>query len=353
MKLLAIIALVGVVMCNLHLNVKYRDVLYGRQPFSEEIAREIYAEFQSVYAEKSESRFEVFRKTLEEVIAHNMKKSSWVQGLNDYSDLTFEEFKKMRLMAPQNCSATKNLRVTESWKNKQIPASYDWHKHGVVTPVKNQGNCGSCWTFSTVGALEAHWNILGLGKNVTFSEQQLVDCAGDYDNHGCNGGLPSQAFEYIKNAGGIERDSTYIYTAKDGACTFKPAQTAGYVKYGSYNITQNDEDELKERLYAAGPISICYEVVADFKNYAGGVYTSNACGTTTMDVNHAVLATGYGNENGKDFWEIKNSWGATWGVNGYFKMERGVNMCAVAQCNSYPLVNRPANQGLEEVPQEQ
>lgn len=153
MKILTLLVLVGVAICNVHLNVKYRDVLYGRQAITEEIAREIYSEFQSVYAEKSEQRYEIFRKTLDQVITHNMKRTSWVQGLNDYSDISFEEFKKMRLMAPQNCSATRRLRVSESWKNKQIPTSYDWHKHGVVTPVKNQGQCGSCWTFSTVGAL--------------------------------------------------------------------------------------------------------------------------------------------------------------------------------------------------------
>jgi cathepsin H len=105
-------------------------------------------------------------------------------------------------MAPQNCSATYGLKVH---KNKvSIPTNYDWLAKGVVTPVKDQGNCGSCWTFSTVGAMESHWNILGKGRNVLFSEQQLVDCAGAFENYGCDGGLPSQAFEYIRYAGGLE-----------------------------------------------------------------------------------------------------------------------------------------------------
>jgi cathepsin H len=110
----------------------------------------------------------------------------------------------------------------------------------MVSPVKNQGNCGSCWSFSTVGALESHWNILGKGKNITFSEQQLVDCAAAFDNHGCDGGLPSHAFEYIRYNGGIESDKTYAYTARTGKCNNKPAQNVGYVKYGSYNITQGN-----------------------------------------------------------------------------------------------------------------
>jgi len=113
--------------------------------------------------------------------------------------MTFEEFSALKLMAPQNCSATENkFKVKPEKIGVGIPDAYEWNSFGVVTPVKNQGSCGSCWTFSTVGAMEAHWNILGKGKNVIFSEQQLVDCAGAFENFGCSGGLPSHAFEYIR-----------------------------------------------------------------------------------------------------------------------------------------------------------
>ena len=108
--------------------------------------------------------------------------------------MTWQEFKESKLMAPQNCSATNNFETAKTSKNIEIPSLHDWKNTGMITPVKNQGSCGSCWTFSTVGAMESHWNILQKGKNLTFSEQQLVDCAGDYDNHGCEGGLPSHAF---------------------------------------------------------------------------------------------------------------------------------------------------------------
>lgn len=115
----------------------------------------------------------------------------------------------------------------------------------MVSPVKNQGSCGSCWTFSTVGALEAFWNILGKGRNVTFAEQQLLDCAGDFENYGCLGGLPSHAFEYIKYAGGIESGLTYPYKGTDDQpCVYRPNLAVGYVRFGSYNITQGDEQEL-------------------------------------------------------------------------------------------------------------
>jgi len=128
----------------------------------------------------------------------------------------------------------------------------------VVTPVKDQGECGSCWTFSTVGAMESHWNILGKGRNVLFSEQQLVDCAWGFDNYGCEGGLPSQAFEYIRYIGGLESSMTYPYRGVDSECVYRSKVAVGYVRFGSYNITQGDEAELAERLYNVGPISVTF-----------------------------------------------------------------------------------------------
>lgn len=259
-------------------------------------------------------------------------------GINDYSDLTWEQFQALTIMAPQNCSATHSLRVKKG-RALSIPTSFDWREKGMVSPVKNQGSCGSCWTFSTVGALEAHWNILRKGKNETFAEQQLVDCAQAFDNHGCEGGLPSHAFEYIRYAPGLQLGKDYPYTAKDGTCKFNKGMARAFVQYGSYNVTAGNEVEASERLYNAGPISVAFQVASDFRNYKSGVYSSTVCKNGTMDVNHAVLAVGYGTENGMNFWTIKNSWGASWGVDGYFKMERGKNMCGVAQCNSYPLID--------------
>ena len=297
----------------------------------------MYSQFKGTFKEKNEYRFSVFAETLRQIREHNQGKHSWNQGVNTFSDMTFEEFKADKLMTPQNCSATNSFKLPSV---SAIPDSYEWNNYGMVSPVKNQGSCGSCWTFSTVGSLESHWNILGKGKNTTFAEQQLVDCAGDFDNHGCNGGLPSHAFEYIRHAGGIESDITYPYTAKNGQCVFRRNLAVGYVRFGSYNITQGDEKELAERLYDSGPVAVSFQVISGFKNYASGVYSVTNCGTGTQDVNHAVLATGYGNDNGKNFWNIKNSWGAAWGNQGYFKMERDINMCAIAQCNSYPLIER-------------
>lgn len=153
--------------------------------------------------EKSFFRFKIFYENLKTIKQHNSEDHTWTQGINDFTDMTFEEFASDKLMAPQNCSATRLLKLKPEVAEKAIPESYEWNDFGMVSPVKNQGSCGSCWTFSTVGAMESHWNILGKGKNLTFSEQQLVDCAGAFDNHGCNGGLPSHAFEYIRYNGGL------------------------------------------------------------------------------------------------------------------------------------------------------
>jgi len=108
------------------------------------------------------------------------------------------------------------------------------------------------------------------------------------------------------------------------------------VKGGSVNITQGDEVELRHAIFEHGPVSVCYQVISDFRDYTTGVYQSDSCGSTTHDVNHAVLAVGFGTENGVDYWIVKNSWGAAWGDQGYFKIKRGVNMCAIAVCNSFP-----------------
>lgn len=266
--------------------------------------------------------------------SHNKKGLSYTMGVNEFSDLTWDEFKKHKLGAAQNCSATRkgNHKLTSA----VLPESKDWRESGIVSPVKSQGGCGSCWTFSTTGALEAAY-AQAYGKGISLSEQQLVDCAGAFNNFGCSGGLPSQAFEYIKYNGGLETEEAYPYTAKDGVCKYSSANAAVQV-LESVNITLGAEDELKHAVALVRPVSVAFEVVDPFRSYTGGVYTSTTCGNKPMDVNHAVLAVGYGVEGGVPYWLIKNSWGADWGDKGYFKMEMGKNMCGVATCASYPVV---------------
>ncbi|KAE8675972.1 Thiol protease aleurain [Hibiscus syriacus] len=220
---------------------------------------------------------------------------------------------KLRLGAAQNCSATtkRNHQLTD-----------------IVLP--ESGFCGSCWTFSTTGAAYHQ----AFGKAIYLSEQQLVDCAGAFYNFGCNGGLPSQAFEYIKYNGGLDMEEAYPYTAKT-------------INAISHLKMLGSEAELKHAVGVVRPASVAFEVISDFRVYKSGVYTNDKCGSTSTaspfhhDVNHAVLAVGYGVENGVHYWLIKNSWGAKWGDNGYFKIEMGKNMCGVATCASYLLLLDP------------
>lgn len=215
------------------------------------------------------------------------------------------------------------------------PDSWDWRENNGVSPVKDQGSCGSCWTFSTVGALEAASMVKYGGKFNPLAEQQLVDCAQAFDNHGCNGGLPSHAFEYIMYAGGISTETNYPYFAEDKECTVEEKTFALEVTGGAVNITENDEVSLKNAVKQQ-PVSIAFQVVSGFRDYKTGVYTSDTCKNGTGDVNHAVLAVGYGEEDGMPYWIVKNSWNRTWGDKGFFKIQRGVNMCGVAMCNSFP-----------------
>ncbi|CAJ2649964.1 unnamed protein product [Trifolium pratense] len=279
-------------------------------------------------------RFKIFSENLELIKSTNKKRLSYRLGVNHFTDWTWEEFRTHRLGAAQNCSAT--LKGNHKMTDANLPEEKDWRKEGIVTKVKDQGQCGSCWTFSTTGALEAAY-AQAFGKNISLSEQQLVDCAGAFNNFGCNGGLPSQAFEYIKYNGGLESEEAYPYTGENGLCKFSSENVAVQV-LGSVNITLGAEDELKHAIAFVRPVSVAFEVEGDFRLYKKGVYTSTTCGNTPMDVNHAVLAVGYGVEDGVPYWLIKNSWGGDWGDHGYFKMELGKNMCGVATCSSYPVV---------------
>ncbi|XP_034542663.1 pro-cathepsin H [Notolabrus celidotus] len=281
------------------------------------------------------NRLQIFAENKRRIDKHNAGNHSFSMKLNQFSDMTFTEFRKAFLWSvPQNCSATKGKYLQS---NGPHPDSVDWRKKGnFVTPVKNQGSCGSCWTFSTTGCLESV-TAINTGKLVPLSEQQLVDCAQDFNNHGCNGGLPSQAFEYIMYNKGLMTEKDYPYTAFDDACVYKPELAAAFVK-DVVNITANDEMGMVDAVATHNPVSFAFDVTSDFMHYSKGVFTSTVCEKTADKVNHAVLAVGYGQEKDSPYWIVKNSWGEGWGINGYFLIERGKNMCGLAACSSFPVV---------------
>ena len=281
----------------------------------------------------------IFGENFARIQRHNAnKKNTWTMEVNEFADMTFEEFKRARLMVGQDCSATETQRHDAKYDEVSLPASFDWRSYGAVSPVKNQGHCGSCWTFSTTGCLESA-HAIHHGNFFNLSEQQLVDCAQAFDNHGCNGGLPSHAFEYISAVGGLEEEYDYEYHAVEGECTFNAGKARATVQE-VFNITEGDEDQLTLSLAYFNPVSIAFQVVEDFRFYKEGVYHSDTCGNGPKDVNHAVLAVGFGTcaKCNTPFYIVKNSWGGSWGDEGFFKIKRGDNMCGVATCASFPIV---------------
>ncbi|XP_069029607.1 pro-cathepsin H-like [Embiotoca jacksoni] len=286
-------------------------------------------------SEEYYQRLHVFAQNKKTIDHHNAGNHSFTMGLNQFSDMTFEEFRKFYLLTqPQNCSATKGSHVS---RTGPYPEIVDWRVKGnFVTPVKNQDYCGSCWTFSATGCLESVIAIT-TGKLIALSEQQLNDCAKDFNNHGCLGGLPSQAFEYIKYNKGLMTEKDYPYKGQDDTCNFKPELAAVFVR-DVVNITSYDEKAMVDAVSRLNPVTFSFDAADDFMHYKDGVYSSTRCKNTADSVNHAVLAVGYGaEENGTPYWIVKNSWGTAWGKDGYFLIERGRNMCGLAVCSSYPL----------------
>ncbi|MFQ6650952.1 hypothetical protein Gotur_023132 [Gossypium turneri] len=295
--------------------------------------------YESSTVEEMKLRFQIFKENLDLIRSTNKKGLSYTLAVNRFADWSWDEFQKHRLGAAQNCSATTkgNHQLTdvvlpESIGGKQAlsallknKAPVDLAGHSGLYARKNFRDVTFYDICSTTGALEAAYHQ-AFGKGISLSEQQLVDCAGAFNNFGCHGGLPSQAFEYIKYNGGLDTEEAYPYTAKDGECKFSP-ENVGVQVIDSVNITLGAEDELKHAVALVRPVSVAFQVITSFRFYKTGVFTSDKCGTTSQDVNHAVLAVGYGVENGVSYWLIKNSWGAQWGDNGYFKMEMGKNMC--------------------------
>jgi C1A family cysteine protease len=291
------------------------------------------AKYGKTYATEDEEarRMSVFADNIAYITKHNAGDSSFTVGVNQFADMTAQEWAEERrksTMAPNSVRQEVTLPAASQ-------DSVDWRTKGAVTPVKNQGQCGSCWSFSTTGSTEGALAI-STGKLVSFSEQQLMDCSVAEGNQGCNGGLMDNAFKYIIKNGGIDTEADYPYTMKDGTCDkAKAAKHVGVIT-GYTDVPQDNEDQLAAAV-AKGPVSVAIEADQQaFQLYKSGVFDA-ACGTK---LDHGVLVVGYTS----DYWIVKNSWGATWGSAGFINMKRGVSkagICGIASQPSYPTAGAP------------
>merc|ERR1711970_254702 len=282
-------------------------------------------------------RREIWESNLDYIQRHNVEADrgmhTYWMGENQFTDLTNGEFRAMMngyLMSNRTSSVQFVSTLTD------VPDAVDWRDKGYVTKVKNQERCGSCWAFSTTGSLEGQ-TFKKTGKLVSLSEQNLVDCSTKYGNNGCEGGLMDQAFQYIKENPGIDTEKSYPYEAVDGTCRFKK-ENVGAEDTGFVDITEGSEDELQKAVATVGPISVAIDASHfSFQFYHHGVYNEKRCSSTRLD--HGVLAVGYGTYKEQDYWLVKNSWGTSWGLDGYIMMTRNKkNQCGIATKASYPLV---------------
>jgi C1A family cysteine protease len=279
------------------------------------------------YGTKAEFQFrsKVFKQTLSEIEAINAENGTHTVGINFLADRTPSERK--RLNGYKGEKTASKVTVLDA---SNLADEVNWVTAGAVTPVKNQGQCGSCWSFSTTGAVEGAM-FLKTGKLQSYSEQQLVDCSTSFGNMGCNGGLMDYAFTYIeKNP--LEQESDYPYKAVDGKCSYVSTKGVGQVK--SYtDVPTNSPTQLKAAI-AKAPVSVAIEAdQTAFQMYTSGVITKG-CG---QSLDHGVLAVGYGTLNGQGYFLVKNSWGASWGDKGYVRISDSTsNVCGILSAASYP-----------------
>lgn len=240
-------------------------------------------------------------------------------------DLTTEEFKSMYLTAkPVNTPNSEKYQPPM----KELADKVDWVAKGATTKVKDQGQCGSCWAFSAVDAIESYGFLNGSYDLMELSPQQVNAC--DKKDGGCNGGDTITAYEYVQQAGGIETEKDYPYTSgggRTGICKFKKENVA--VKIKGYVQLKEDEDALKVGVNS-GPVSVCVAATA-FQTYNSGVLKLCPGG-----IDHCVQVVGYDDTFATPYWRVRNSWASDWGEKGYIRLEQGKNICKIRNEATYP-----------------
>ncbi|XP_060948748.1 cathepsin S, ortholog 1 [Limanda limanda] len=293
-----------------------------------------------VYDNEMESSFRrtVWQKNVNLVLRHNQEasagKHTFTLGLNHLADMTAEEInERLNGLRPEELLLLRNDTFKRA-SGSATPPSVDWRKEGLVSAVQNQGLCGSCWAFSSLGALEGQI-AKRTGVLVPLSPQNLLDCSTTDGNHGCRGGYISKAFTYVIRNGGVDSERYYPYEHQNGKCRYSEKGKAGFCS-NFHVLPQGDERALQEVTASVGPVAVAVNaVLPSFHLYRGGLYNVPNC--NPRFINHAVLVVGYGTDNGQDYWLVKNSWGAGWGEEGFIRIARNKkNLCGIASFAVYP-----------------
>ncbi|XP_055303331.1 procathepsin L-like [Sitodiplosis mosellana] len=290
--------------------------------------------------------FRIFVEHKHQIDEHNLHYENGIahfkMGLNKYSDLRPEDFIDMMngIKAGTNVIDEDEESIPFAGPTDvNLPKSVDWRTKGAVTGVKDQGFCGSCWSFSTTGAVEGQ-HFLKTGHLLSLSEQNLVDCSKSYANYGCRGGWPESAIKYIRDHG-IQTEESYPYHGYENVYCQSTVKPSNVIVHGFSRIPSGNEDELQKALAIHGPISVSVDAKhPSFQHYSSGVYHELNCGSRILDLSHAVLLVGYGtDEHDRDYYILKNSWGPSWGEHGYFRMSRNqMNHCGIATSAVFPIL---------------
>jgi len=276
-----------------------------------------------------QTRLGVFLANKRLVQQHNAADKGFKVAMNKFAAMTPSEYKA--LLGVKQIHQVNNAVASSAPSNDSV----DWRKKGCVNAIKDQGQCGSCWAFSTVQASEGVYAAKN-GKLYNLSEQNIVDCVDTCD--GCNGGLPELAFEYVvkHQSGNIMSESDYPYVAYDQSCKFNANKAVKIGMKGHKMVKEGSESDLASKCASVGPIAVCIDASNwSFQLYSSGIYDEPACSTSSLD--HAVGVVGYGAEGSKNYWIVRNSWGTSWGEEGYIRMSKDKkNQCGIATDASYP-----------------
>eukprot|EP01102_Stenamoeba_stenopodia_P014561 TRINITY_DN484_c0_g1_i1.p1 TRINITY_DN484_c0_g1~~TRINITY_DN484_c0_g1_i1.p1 ORF type:complete len:557 (-),score=116.63 TRINITY_DN484_c0_g1_i1:81-1751(-) len=290
--------------------------------------------------EEFDYRFSIYKDNKAFIEEHNRKNLSYKLKMNHFGDMHIDEFRSIMLPKAQRPASNliEPIRTHTDESVDSLPPAVDWRNYNAVSKVKDQGSCGSCWTFGTTGTIEGAW-ALSTGSLVTLSEQQIVDCAWGYYAQGCAGGFTSFALQWIINNDGIATEDQYPYLAQDGYCNATD-HSSNVTISGYVNVTAT-EDALQNAVGTVGPVAIAIDASLEtFRFYSSGIYDDPNCQNGLDDLDHEVLAIGYGvDANNRPYWLVKNSWSTYWGDNGYIYMARNAsNLCGVASEANYAIV---------------